>query len=149
MRLPIYFLLLSVLLYSCKGDKSKHSSALPFDNPTEAEAKLYASCIAIHDEVMPRMGELTQLRTQLKEIKSAIPDAIENEDQLKLINGRLSDLNKAENMMFDWMARFAEVKNLERAKVDPELYSLERSAQDMKTFFEQSISKATDTKAQF
>lgn len=93
--IPFLIISLFLVLNSC-GPKG----------PTENQ-KLRAEVIAVHDEVMPKMGQLKSLeRKALDKVKE-----LESEDPLdsaKIIEYKALayDLNQAHESMFDWMRQY-------------------------------------------
>lgn len=74
--------------------------------PSEEEVvfhQLLEEVLEVHDEMMPQMGELSDLRQQLEEKASEEPmDAINYEDAI-------AQLEAAHKGMMDWMKDFGEV----------------------------------------
>ena len=75
----------------------------------------YDSIMVIHDRTMPLMGKIDNLREQLKKERKVALNT--NAKKYLEINNLLSELNRAEDSMFDWMNGFkpdsipAETKN--------------------------------------
>lgn len=136
------YLFLISLLIACKSG-NKQDSDIPFTNPTEEEIQLYRSIIDIHDQVMPKMGEITNLQSKLKAEKHLIPIG-ETSDMRVQINEHLSQLNKGENGMFDWMNEFAKLQDLERDEVLNFLIIQEDQVRTMADQIESSIAGAQE-----
>jgi hypothetical protein len=66
--------------------------------------KMYDEVMAVHDKVMPKMGELNRLKRQLNAFKNTVPDENANLKD-SLINSILI-LSKSEDMMDTWMTNF-------------------------------------------
>ncbi len=63
--------------------------------------------IAIHDEVMPKMGDLKELKKEvLAKIQELSKDSIQQESKIKELNILAQDLDKAFDGMFIWMRQF-------------------------------------------
>ena len=88
MKQIIFFALLAVFALGCK-DQKKDS-----EGPTQME-----EVMAIHDEVMPKMGKLGKL---VGELKSKV-DTTEVGQQYAASMKELQDANKS---MMDWMMNF-------------------------------------------
>ncbi len=90
--LTLFSLTLAFLTFSygCKGDKKEGVAS----EPTQMEAVL-----AIHDEVMPKMGDIGKLVAQLK------PLADSTETGLPYLRA-MKDLQEAHQAMMDWMQGF-------------------------------------------
>lgn len=107
--LSLFFL--STLLVSCADPQEKKVQ------------ELKKVTIALHDEVMPRMGEITELSTDLKdlreELKADTTDSAINE--IGVINDRIKSLDDAYEGMMQWMAdyepRFEEEHPMDSAVV--------------------------------
>ncbi len=127
---------------ACKSS-SKKSESIPFDNPTEEEADLYNEIISIHDDVMPKMGLITELKDKLKAEKEFI-SSTEPSNRRKEINSHLSELNKAENGMFDWMNAFSEINELERKEILDFLIRQENDVKIMADQMNSSIASAEE-----
>jgi hypothetical protein len=91
-QLVVLLSILSLCLFSC-GETD--------DDKLE---KLHNEVMVVHNEVMPKMGELNRLKRQLKSYKDVVSD--DNADlKDSLINGVLL-LAKSEDLMTDWMAGY-------------------------------------------
>lgn len=88
--IPIKTFVLSFLLvqFSCSSSKSEHED-------------LYKEIIAVHDEVMPRMEEISSLSKKLKE-KSSRSEKDKNPE----VKNSIISLEKASLSMMDWMRKF-------------------------------------------
>ncbi len=90
-KLTILSLLFGLLLFgSCKSGYSPEVQ------------KLYDEVMVIHDEVMPEMGTIHQLKKQLKK---ALPNAQGDIDK-QVINDNIRMLDFADDSMMDWMHQF-------------------------------------------
>ena len=85
-------ILLCAALMSCGNDNK------------EIETKLNEEVMAVHNEVMPKMGEASRLKRQLDAFKKSIPDDSVTL-KINLINS-IMQLSKSEDMMSDWMANY-------------------------------------------
>ena len=82
----IHILFLSFAVFSCQQSGK---------NPPPEEqtgAGLWEAVMAVHDEVMPKMGELSSLKKDLK-----------NLPQDSLVQAGITELTLAEDAMWDWM----------------------------------------------
>ncbi|GGG37071.1 hypothetical protein GCM10011414_03040 [Croceivirga lutea] len=82
------FLSILALLVSCKQEKQ----------PTEGQAQM-KKVMAIHDEIMPKMGELASLTAELKAKVDTTETGMKYEAAMK-------DLQNANSAMMDWMGDF-------------------------------------------
>ncbi|MEL6122452.1 MAG: hypothetical protein AAFR14_01920 [Bacteroidota bacterium] len=81
---------LILLQTACRADQ---------DTP---EGLLYQQVMDIHDEVMPQMKDIHQLRKKLRKIEGAASN--------ESIQDMLLELQKADDQMMDWMADFKRPK---------------------------------------
>ncbi|WP_188370398.1 hypothetical protein [Muriicola marianensis] len=88
MKRTILILSFLLLMFSCKTENKKP------DQPTKMQ-----EVIAIHDEVMPKMTDISKLVAQLK------PMADSTEAGLKYMRA-MKDLQAAHRSMMDWMQGF-------------------------------------------
>ena len=70
----------------------------------EAETKLNQEIMKVHDEVMPKMGELNRMKRQLSAYKDAVPD--DNAEMKDSLINAILILAKTEDNMNDWMAGY-------------------------------------------
>jgi len=87
----IAILLILILLFSCKQENKTDE-----EQPTQME-----EVMAIHDEVMPKMGKLSKLVAELKAKVDTTATGKEYEVAMK-------DLQEANKSMMDWMMGFGE-----------------------------------------
>lgn len=84
------FLSLFLILYSCKTEPKKDES------PSQME-----EVMAVHDEVMPKMGTISNL---IADLKPKVDSTEVGKEYLKAIH----DLQGAHTSMMDWMKGFGE-----------------------------------------
>ena len=86
--------------------------------------------MAIHDDVMPKMGELSTLAGQLKQVIAT--DSTLTETERTEIESAISRMALAEEGMMDWMATFRQPEAL-RGKMEDEaiLHYLETEKQNI------------------
>lgn len=80
----------------------------------EAQNAVRTELMAVHDEVMPRMGELTMLAGQVKQL---LQDSSLNSSTRTEIEVLLSQMETAEDGMMDWMAAYKQPEVL-RSSMD-------------------------------
>jgi len=83
-------LCLSLFFFSCKQEKKTN------DGPTQME-----QVMAIHDEVMPKMGTLAKYTAELKA-------KVDTTEMGKQYEAAMKDLQNANRSMMDWMKGFGE-----------------------------------------
>ena len=90
--------------------------------------------MAIHDEVMPKMGEMMKLKKQLLDKTAVLNDSVEIEQYRELAQ----HLDEAQNSMMVWMRQWSKSANPHiEEKTDIE---------SRKAFFASQMEKATQVK---
>jgi len=106
MKSILSVLALVLIMASC-GKTSEHagnghdSDANADDSPNEA---LYNQAMEVHDEVMPKMEDIYQLKRNLQEQIANTPDMVV--ERKKLLEQIISNLDSANNAMMEWMHTF-------------------------------------------
>jgi hypothetical protein len=81
---------------------------LPFsackNEDKEAETQLNQDIMKVHDEVMPKMGELNRMKRQLNAYKDAVPD--DNAAMKDSLINAILIVAKTEDNMNDWMSGY-------------------------------------------
>ncbi|MGD1944775.1 MAG: hypothetical protein ACFB0A_00570 [Croceivirga sp.] len=92
MRISVFFIALCLItvLFSCKQEKKES------DGQTRMQ-----QVMAIHDEVMPKMGTLAKYTAELKAKVDTTEMGLQYEAAMK-------DLQNANSAMMDWMMAFGE-----------------------------------------
>lgn len=86
----------AILLVACGPNKEKQ------------QEELSKEVIAVHDEVMPKMGELSKLRRELKDsINAWTSDSIADHSiQIQESTVLVTDLDSADKSMMNWMHEY-------------------------------------------
>jgi len=122
--LKIVILCFGILtMISCKKDSkaneheghdmsgTEHVSTIDSTQPP-----LFNEIMAIHDQIMPKMNDIETLKQEIRMRMDSI-DAINSDSEYrKQFRHALAELNRADNMMSDWMSKFKE--NYDTIKVD-------------------------------
>ena len=113
MRHPHFavLVLLAVLWNSCSSP-----TATEADTGTLAQAReIYAETMALHDEVMPRMDELMQLRQKLELRVNSIRegDTAAHADSMQQMQTAIEQLQQADRHMMQWMRNIKQVPGAE------------------------------------
>ncbi len=90
----IFTLLLAVALFLPQGCHSKKADKIDG----------YSEIMAIHDTVMPKMGEVHRTKRKLQKLAAHITDSL----QLAQINYSIGELEESDDLMQDWMHNWAE-----------------------------------------
>ena len=97
MRNSILLLVIVALLFSCTEKKQGNS-----------HEKLMEGVMAVHDAVMPKMGDIMKYKKQIgekiQELKTAGEEA--NQDAISKLQQVSDDLDASHKQMMDWMHEF-------------------------------------------
>lgn len=98
--LTVAILSATLLLGSCQSTTTSET-----DPTLERAQEIYAEAIAVHDEVMPRMDEIVQMRQKLKlRVDSMLQqDTTTLADSLQQMRAAIRNLNEADRAMMQWM----------------------------------------------
>ena len=99
---PLFFAL--ILAYGCGGPNPEYS----------AQDALRDEVFVIHDEVMPKMSEIVQLKGSLLEMTADSTNEVE-------AKAAISQLEKAEDGMMTWMNKFTGPEKLRGTKRHEEI----------------------------
>ncbi|MBK6363076.1 MAG: hypothetical protein IPF52_06040 [Saprospiraceae bacterium] len=115
MQKLVYFIVFSVLFLSCQSKKEQ------LQNP------LYEEVMFIHDEVMPKMGQMHKLKKELKSLKDKHPQSIDS------ILSAIKVIDDADEGMMVWMAEFRmpEKKSETTAYLEKEKVKIQKVSDDM------------------
>jgi hypothetical protein len=146
-KLVVFSMLaLSLLMFACQnGSSEKVETATSANSPLEDS--LYKQVLAVHDEIMPKMGKLMgyekkaqQQMDSLKSVMSGTSLPVEVSRRLATNANTLDTLNEnlkaAEKAMNDWMDQF---------DPDPKMPTTEERA----AYFARQKQKADSMKTQF
>lgn len=92
---PFFVLLVLGFLLSFSACKSENK---------EAETLLNQEIMKVHDEVMPKMGDINRMKRQLSAYKDEVPD--DNAAMKDSLINAILLLAKTEDNMNDWMAGY-------------------------------------------
>ena len=107
MKIKIMFFL-SLMIFIAVSCHEKEKSELNYK-----EAKLiYDKAIEIHDEVMPKMGNLMQIQKSLKEVKEQITD----KNLIDKIDISIQELENAHDVMMNWMRNIKRIPETDDIK---------------------------------
>ena len=81
-----------------------HEHEGPEGDSTNANRALYDQVMDIHDEVMPKVGDIYELKKKLLEKIASTPNMVA-EEKSKL-EKRIADLDSVGEMMMGWMHSF-------------------------------------------
>ena len=95
-----------VVLVGCQSTTTTE----PTQESSQAQ-QIYAEAMKIHDEIMPRMGEIMRLRQKLQLRVESLKeeDSAQYADSLQKIEAAIQDLQEADAAMMQWMRGVKEV----------------------------------------
>ena len=93
-----------IILVGC-GKSGEHADHDEGDNSGDSPNQaLYDQVMDIHDEVMPKMEDIYQLKKQLQDKIANSPGMVE--DKKKELESMILSLDSVSNAMMDWMHNF-------------------------------------------
>ena len=103
-------LALSILLAACSSATESEAD----DTLVQAQ-EIYGEAITIHDEVMPRMDELIQLRQRLQAKADSLrqADSVAYSDTLAQMQAAIERLEQADEGMMQWMRSVEKVAGID------------------------------------
>lgn len=99
MKYTLYLLAVVLFISSCKNEESNQ-----IDNLSAEFDQLTEQTIEVHDDVMPKMGDLMELSTLIDERSQKEEISEELRQELLYIK---SDLDAAHTAMMDWMKDYS------------------------------------------
>ncbi|MEZ4775042.1 MAG: hypothetical protein R3D00_17795 [Bacteroidia bacterium] len=94
---------LIVSLAACSVKTGHNHSSENTDSPV---AKLMGEVMAVHDEVMPQMSKLYDLKKSLAEKTETLGDSAPDMEMRTKIEAAMQLLEKADESMMNWMRNF-------------------------------------------
>ncbi len=142
--LKLSSLVLLVLLYGCGQKSHDHEHGHGHDHhahdsaDASPNAKLYSEVMAIHDEVMPKMGDIYTLKEGLKKMLADNPAT----DKKGEIESAITKLDAADESMRVWMREFnsEDIKDEEKKReyLENEREKVKKVREDMLAAIEQA-----------
>ena len=138
-------LILCFLAFSCGNNRDKESTSEVNEASNEAEMtsiqkqhedSLYSVVMGIHDEIMPKMQDIFNIKTALED---KLPNSNVNNDSLAVI---IDDLEQAEAGMMNWMRSFRPDKTLGHDSLMQYYRSEKEKIEKVKEEMESSLEKA-------
>jgi hypothetical protein len=142
MKMKKSFYVLALSLVSACSPSGKHEGhsgeSASADNPNQV---LYDQAMDIHDEVMPKMEDIYQLKKALQERVASSKDLAEDKKQeLELI---VVQLDSVDHLMMDWMHHFNPLPDsVDQEKARAYLESEIEKIKKVKELMNESIEKA-------
>ena len=141
------FIVLSLITLSSCNQSGKHehdhNEAANTDNPNQA---LYDQVMDIHEEIMPRVEDVYQLKKELQEkIANAKDLAADKKKELELM---VTQLDSADHLMMDWMHKFNPLPDsVDQEKARAYLESEMEKIKKVRELMNESIEKAKEEMA--
>lgn len=114
------------------------------ETSTQNENALEAKVMTLHDEVMPKVNEISDLGAQLRKYKAALPESpdgrIDSPDGLEQV---MASLKLSEQGMWEWMKAYRDTKptlteDQVNTYMEKQLEILNKVNQDMTTSIEKA-----------
>jgi hypothetical protein len=99
----LLFLIFTLALCSCAEKSKTVEKELKLSPAVES---LYKLVVAKHDEVMPKISDISKLSTLLRSDMENMGDDKESKERKEKILELLTALQSAHDAMFDWMGEF-------------------------------------------
>lgn len=99
----------------------------------QEQQKMWDQVMEVHDEIMPKMGDLHQLKKQLKKQQKS-PE----------ITATISSIEQSQDAMMDWMREFKSMRQLSKLEHQAAIDYLKNEqirVNDLKTLMLESIEK--------
>ena len=109
----IFLLFMVAVLFSACGAGSRETSE------QQLEGKKWDEVMANHDVVMPMMGTTHKVRKALKAYQSS--KGTLEQTEAAAITKMLTDLDKADESMMDWMQKYQKLGKLQDSKSHAEI----------------------------
>jgi hypothetical protein len=132
-----FVLFVILLLSSCakSSEHKEHEDDMTKDDPNQA---LYDQVMAVHNEVMPKTGEIYQLKKELKDKILVEPGRSKDFEQA------IAELDSADHSMMDWMHKFNEPDSVTQEVAREYLENEMVKINQVKELINTSIQKAKD-----
>ncbi|AGC76814.1 hypothetical protein LX97_01474 [Nonlabens dokdonensis] len=147
MKKTIYLIAIAVLtLTSCKKEVTEEEKALA--TQIETYDALMAEAMEVHDEIMPKMGELMELKGEITEKA----EAGELSDQTA-ISSTAEELKASHNGMMTWMKDYSEKfpygdpSPETKEAIDKKMPVLEQEVEEIKNLRDKTMKAIDNAKA--
>ncbi len=105
---------------------------------------LYDEVMTVHDEMMPKLNDITKHQTTLRNRLDTLRTQPELKQELMRTNSILGDLNRAEDAMWTWMHGFGALDTIPQHKQEQWLRQERADVESMKNLMLSSITKAEE-----
>ncbi|MEO9482217.1 MAG: hypothetical protein ABJG47_02170 [Ekhidna sp.] len=134
------------LIFSCgrKPENATNSSSAPEEISLDS---LKSQVLAIHDEVMPKIGELRKTRMELEVLADSLMEA--DSTNAKMFSRLATDLAAANEGMMNWMHQYDSEFDGTDDEIKEYLEGQKKSIQQVKEDMNGSLAAAKETLEQY
>ena len=111
MKILSTLLIATLFLFACSGEEAAKEAQF------KVQDELMASGMAIHDEVMPKMGELNGYKRKINNILSSSKEQL-TEQQIEQGREVVVQLDRADEAMKSWMGNIPDVEGMRSTEAD-------------------------------
>jgi len=137
-KLKIMAIAICLCAISCAEDTSKKKA--------EYE-ELFHQVLNVHDEVMPRIGDIPQLKSELKKIADTSSNS-------KIYREAEDQLVESDSLMMDWMHRFSDefvrtrpsVKKMNNQELEQQIKALQTELQEVRVMQDEIMESLTNAR---
>ena len=107
MKKGIIIIVVILTAFGCRKSTSTGGIESEYPDPTAQETQLYEEVIAVHDKVMPRLGDIASLKSRIEEqigILESNPG--HDPERLAKLRNQMKALDEADEAMMAWMRQF-------------------------------------------
>lgn len=114
-----FLLILTIFLSSCAGGSTEKAAAdtLSPEKQMIAQQELWDEVMVVHDNIMPKMPVLEKIKEALKTSSESMTDEAVKQKMVEAI----TQLEKADKQMWDWMHNLKKLKELRKDKSHEEI----------------------------
>lgn len=103
MKKILIFLQFAMVILSCKTNSTDNQTDTSNENK---QAKLYQEVISGHDEVMPKLQDISALMEKLETKIGELEKVAGSEESLTELRNQMEALDNADELMMNWMRNF-------------------------------------------
>jgi len=142
MKVAILLFCCLVYMSSCSSDPKGHvTESVELKSDLQP---LYDEIMLIHDEMMPKLNDITKHQTTLRNRLDTLRTQPELKQEMMRTNSMLGYLNRAEDAMWTWMHGFGGLDTIQQNQQESWLRKERASVENMKNLMLTSISKAEE-----
>ena len=110
----------SIFFIGCAQSSTDNTSTTEDTvSPIALEDKAWDEMMVVHDEVMPKMGNMNRVSRELK----ALSEGLTEKSDLEKVNKAVKDLEGASEGMMTWMSELQQPEKLRKAQSHEEIMS--------------------------